>query len=386
MSETGKNTKMRPLVIGVDIRELKVAKTGIKTYLEELYREFKEMDNNEVKFYFLDTSWPVYNGNAKLMKWVGHFRYQFWKQVVLPLKAWSKGCDIVFCVDNCVPYLHLGYKTVPSIHDAFCFESPENYGKLWLWSYKNTATPGARRSPLIVAATAYGKKQVAHYMQIPEDRFIVVHDGPKRVNFNPNDKPAQDILKKFNVEPKSYILHVGSMYKRKNIVALVTAFGKLKQQGYHNLKLVLAGSLSTNQYDNDHDLILNTIKEYHIENEVVITGYLSDAEIGQLYQNGLLYVFPSLNEGFGLPVLEAFEHNLPVLVSNNTCLPEVGGDAVISFDPYDYNDLAGKLKLVLNDEGLRKQMIEKGRERLQSFSWRKTATEIIEVFKKAAAL
>ena len=105
-------------------------------------REFKNMDRDDIHFHFLDTSIPIYNGSNKLMKWVGHFRFQLWKQVVLPLKAWSKKCDVVFCVDECVPYMHLGYKTVATIHDAFCFESPEHYGKLWLWLYKNTAIPG----------------------------------------------------------------------------------------------------------------------------------------------------------------------------------------------------------------------------------------------------
>jgi len=172
----------KPLTIGVDIRDLKVAKTGIKTYLEELVREFRTMNSADLQFYFLETSLPIYTGKNKLLKYVEHARYQLWKQLILPLKAWSKHCDIVFCVDNCVPYIHLGYKTIHSIHDAFCFESPEDYGKLWLWLYKNTAIPGARRSPFVVSATSYGKKQISHYMGISPEKLIVVHDGPASLN------------------------------------------------------------------------------------------------------------------------------------------------------------------------------------------------------------
>jgi glycosyltransferase involved in cell wall biosynthesis len=376
----------KPLTIGVDIRDLKKAKTGIKTYLEELCREFKTMNSDDIHFHFLDTSIPIYTGKNKLMKWSEHFRYQLWKQLILPLKAWSKNCDIVFCVDNCVPYIHLGYITIPSIHDAFCFESPEDYNKLWLWLYKNTTTPGAQRSPLVITATLYGKKQIAHYLNIAPEKLIVVHDGPKRVNYNTNnivDDNSASILTTLPITPANYILHVGSMFKRKNLVALVNAFNDVKKQGYPDLKLVLAGSFSTNTGDNDHELVLETIAKHGIENDVVITGYLTDNQLGQLYDNALMYVFPSFNEGFGLPVLEAFEHNVPVLVSNNTCLPEVGGDAVVLFDPYDVNDITDKILTVLKDPELRKDMISKGQKRLKDFSWQATAKQIVDVFKMA---
>ncbi|MGZ3756544.1 MAG: glycosyltransferase family 4 protein [Mucilaginibacter sp.] len=374
----------KPLTIGVDVRDLKVAKTGIKTYLEELCREFKQMNDNDLKFHFLDTSLPIYNGKIKIIKWAEHARYQVWKQLVLPLKAWNKKCDIVFCVDNCVPYIHLGYKTIHSIHDAFCFESPEQYGKLWLWTYKNTATPGARRSPYVITATSYAKKQIAHFMGISADKLIVVYDGPKRVNYQAGVNDSKSILKSLPIKPSNYILHVGSMFKRKNITSLIYAFSQIKKSGHPELKLVLAGPLPSNKFENDHELILNAIEETQLQNDVIITGFLSDQQIGELYDNALMYVFPSLNEGFGLPILEAFEHNLPVLVSNSTCLPEVGGDAVLQFDPLDINDLTAKINIVLKDEELRKEMIIKGQKRLKYFSWQSTALQIVEVFKKAA--
>lgn len=373
----------KPLTVGVDIRDLKVAKTGIKTYLEELCREFKNMNNDDIRFHFIDTNIPIYTGKNKLMKWSEHFRYQLWKQLILPIKAWSKNCDIIFCVDNCVPYIHLGYITIPSIHDAFCFESPEHYGKLWLWLYKNTTTPGARRSPLVITATSYGKKQISHFMKIDPKKLIVVHDGPKRVNYNAVVNESASILESLPITSSNYILHVGSMFKRKNLVALVNAFNEVKKMGYPELKLVLAGSLSTNKFDNDYELILETIEKHQLNTDVIITGYLTDQQLGQLYENALMYVFPSLNEGFGLPVLEAFEHNLPVLVANNTCLPEVGADAVLQFDPFDVNDMANKIHTVLKDPELRKEMISKGQKRLKDFSWQATAQQIVDVFRQA---
>ncbi|RYY06717.1 MAG: glycosyltransferase family 1 protein [Sphingobacteriaceae bacterium] len=373
----------KPLVIGVDVRDLKVAKTGIKTYLEELCREFTKLNNENLQFRFLDTSFPIYTGKNKPLKWFEHFRYQFWKQLMLPVKAWRNKCDIVFCVDNCVPFIHLGYKTVHSIHDAFCFESPEQYGKLWLWLYKNTTIPGAKRSPYVITATSHGKKQIAHYLKLDPDKLIVVPDGPKRVNQKLEDNNSS-ILKSLAITPGNYLLHAGSMFKRKNLVALVEAFSKLKKIGYPQLKLVLAGSVSTHKTHTDYDLILETINKHGLNNDVINTGYLTDYQLDQLYKSALLYVFPSLNEGFGLPVLEAFENNLPVLVSDNTCLPEVGGNAVLTFNPFDTNDIFCKIKTALDDPTLREEMIIKGQERLKDFTWESTARQIVEVFKRAA--
>jgi glycosyltransferase involved in cell wall biosynthesis len=373
----------KPLTIGVDVRELKAAKTGIKTYLEELCREFKQMNPADLRFHFLGTSLPIYVGNNKIMRYAEHAKYQLWKQLILPLKAWSKNCDIIFCADTSVPYIHLGYKTIHVMHDAFCFESPENYGRLWLWLYKKTAIPAAKRSPFVITPTAYAKKQISHFTHIAEDKLIIVYEGPKTASYNVTAEEAARMLQSFSLSPNNYLLHVGSMFKRKNIPALIYAFSKLKSQGYTRLKLVLAGPLPSIQFDNDYKAIINAIENTKLENEIVLTGYLPDATINQLYKNALLYVFPSINEGFGLPVLEAFSNDLPVLVAGNTCLPEVGGDAVIQFDPFDTDDIYLKIKTVVDDAGLRKNMISKGRERLKQFSWHKTALELIEVFRKA---
>src|SRR5665213_1834434 len=140
----------KPLIIGIDVRYLRIAKTGTKTYLEELCREFKKMNTDDLRFYFFDTRLALYTGDRKIFKWMEHFRYQLWKQLILPLKAFFKNCDIVFCADDCVPLIHLGYKTIPVFHDAFCFEAPENYGKLWLWLYTKTAVPAAKKSPFVI--------------------------------------------------------------------------------------------------------------------------------------------------------------------------------------------------------------------------------------------
>jgi glycosyltransferase involved in cell wall biosynthesis len=372
----------RPLVIGVDVRDLRLAKTGTRTYLLELCREFKQMESNTLRFEFLDTTLPVYNGANQFLKWAEHLRYQTWKQLILPLKARHRRCDILFCTDNVVPFIHLGYKTIPVFHDAFFFETPQDYGKLWLWLYKKTALPAAKRSPVIITPTAHAKQQLQNFTDIPAHKFTVVSEGARSGEKDQNQVDLQEL--KIPVKSKEYILHVGSFFKRKNIPALVRAFGRLKTSGHGNLKLVLAGPLPVSQTENDYLDIIDAIEQCGLKEDVILTGYLPESYLATLYKNALLYAFPSINEGFGLPVLEAFSNDVPVVVANNSCLPEVGGNAVLTFDPFDGDDIFNTLNKVLNDETLRNTMAAKGRERLKNFSWKKTAEELVEIFKQVA--
>lgn len=369
----------KPLIVGVDIRDLRVAKTGTKTYLEELCREFKKLHSEQIRFYFLDTRLAGYNGSNKLLKYVEHFRYQLWKQLILPVKAWLKGCNVLFCTDNFVPLIHLGYQTIPVFHDAFFFENPEHYGKLWLWLYKKTALPAARKSAYVVTPSAYARKQIHQYTHLPLEKLVVVYEGPKTIASYADASDQHDILRRFKLQPKAYLLHVGSMFKRKNIPALIYAFKTIKESGYAHLKLVLAGAPPAN-ISSDFNEIEKAILETNLGNDIIFTGYLADEELAGLYSNASLYVFPSVNEGFGIPVLEAFKFGVPVLVADNTSLPEVGGNAVISFNPFNINDIAEKVVLLLNNQPLKQDLVDKGYQRLKLFSWQKAAAELVQLF------
>lgn len=370
--------------IGIDIRDLKIARTGTQTYLKELCREFKSMGDDNYYFYFFDTNMPIYKGENKALKLIEHIRYQIWKQITLPLNAWRKSCDILFCTDNYVPVMKLGFKTVPVFHDAFFFENPEHFNKYWLWLYRNLAVPAARNSPIVINPTHYAKKQIQYYTKIDSDKLIVIYEGPKSLQTDKirerNNKLGEKVLSNLDFFSGEYILHVGVMNKRKNIPALIQAFKRLKKKESSSLKLVLAGQMDSKTHSSDSEEIWKAIKEGDFKDDIILTGYLSDEELSKVYEGALMYVFPSLNEGFGIPILEAWSYNLPVLVANNTCLPEVGGDAVLTFDPLNSKDIAKKIELVWRNEEIRLDLIEKGRIRLKSFTWKKTAESILKEF------
>lgn len=369
----------KKLIVGIDIRDLKIAKTGAKTYLEEIYNYFRK-NNYDCKFHFFNTTLPVYTGTNKLLKLIEHIRFIFWKQVVLPILVYTRKCDILFCTDYFVPYYQAGYKAIPVFHDAFFWEYPEHYNKYWLMVFRNLGVKAAKKSPFIVVPTEYTKSKIAIFMHLSPDQIIPIPLAPKTIaSVKKNLSYVPDI----NLNTSKFILHVGTFEKRKNLTGLIEAFIILRNNGYVDFSLILVGQSSPKSYMDDSSAIKEMIKKHDIEKYVLMPGYVNDEELGYFYKSAELYVFPSVNEGFGLPVLEAFNHNIPVIVSNNTCLPEIGADAVLTFDPYNPSDIEQKIRDVIDNPELKKEMIKKGQERLKAFSWEKTSKNLVEVFKKA---
>ncbi len=312
---------------------------------------------------------------------IEHVRQQLWKQINLPVKAWRKKCDIVYCNDYFVPFLHLNFKTALLFHDALFFEHPEYSNKIWLQLFKHIALPAAKRATFIITPTHFAKQRVQHFTGIAPEKIYPVYHGPKTMVSTVEKESIPDWLP--SQKGFKYILHVGVMEKRKNLPRLILAYKLLKDAGYTQYKLVLAGKGNGKIHSDDTLEINSAIIDNQLEGDVILTGYLPDNLLPIVYQNASLYVFPSINEGFGIPILEAFEAELPVLVANNTCLPEVGGNAVLTFDPYNIVDIADKMKLVLESDDMRVSLVHKGKERLQSFSWEKSAANMIQIFEQS---
>jgi glycosyltransferase involved in cell wall biosynthesis len=369
--------------IGIDIRDLKIAKTGAHTYLSELC---KAINNNkhdlQFEYVFLDTRLPIFTGSNIIGKLWEQFNYILWKQVTLPIKAWLNGCNLVFCTDYFVPYIHLGFTTVPVFHDAFFWEYPAHYNKYWLWFFNTIGISAAKKSSAIVTVTNYAKDQIAKYSGIDATKIVPIHIGPKS-SIAENEFGA---VVDHNLEPllsKKYILHVGTIEKRKNLTTLLAAFEMLLENNPQDLYLIIVGQKSNKPTLKDDAVFEMVAASCLLKEHVIFTGFLSDSQTAQLYKHAELYVFPSVNEGFGIPILEAFAHKVPVLVSNNSCLPEVAGNAAIGFDPYNPDALSTLIAQTINDTALQQSLQQKGTERLAHFSWRKTLDALESVFERS---
>ena len=373
---------MEIIKVAVDVRDLQISASGARSYLESVIIEFKK-EHPGFAFYFLDAKRKAYTGNHFLLKLKEQLSYFLWKQFLLPYQAKQLGCRVLFCSDFMVPYFSLGIKTIPVFHDAFFWEYPEHYNKYWLLFFRNLGLAAAKKSTYVVAPTQYASNQLAKYTGINSNKIQVIGEAPKTIDISISDNETSKIVKQIlNLD---YILHVGTLEKRKNLVALIQAFKIVRENGFPNLKLVLVGKASNKITLDDSSAIKEAIMQQQLTNDVILTDYLCDAEVQQLYQKAKLYVFPSINEGFGIPVLEAFKYQVPVVIANNTCLPEVAGQGAKSFNPFSVKEMANAISTLLKDEALRQSYIEKGNAQLQNFSWDKTAGALMQLFKKAVA-
>lgn len=361
--------------VAIDTRPLKFAQTGLKTYLAELVNQWNQ--SNSMEIVLLAPTTAVYNGSNKLKKIREHIKFIWWKQYQLPKAAAKNNCTHIFCADFFVPYCKrwngITLKTIAVLHDAFFWESPEHYNTIWLQLFHLMGVPAARKANLLIVPTQFAKQRIIHFENFDPLKMCVVHEAAKTLPLL--SQPESYIA---NLAPEllgaNYFLHVGVLEKRKNITTLLEAFSMVHST-HPNYKLVLVGNTPVKDNLNDAPAINETIYRLQISDAIVRLGYLDAENLASIYQCAFCYVFPSLNEGFGLPVLEAFNAGLPTICANNSALPEVAGDAALFFDPYDAAQLANRMQQVIADPLLKQNLSLKGKQRLTQFSWAKAAME-----------
>lgn len=225
--------------------------------------------------------------------------------------------------------------------------------------------------------------RVAKWIIVPT-QFVAgdlaaLHPFAKRkisVTYEASEPPLEVKPEALKGVRKPFIFHVGSPFPHKNIERLVEAFGILKEK-HPDLQLVLSGKKE--QYFKKLEQSLQNHPDKH---DIIIPGFVSDAELKWLYQNTEAYVLPALSEGFGLPGLEAMSYECPLVSSNATCLPEVYGDAAHYFDPEDAQDMAHKINDVISSTKLQKDLVKKGSQRLKKYSWERMAHQTLDIYKK----
>jgi glycosyltransferase involved in cell wall biosynthesis len=252
-----------------------------------------------------------------------------------------------------LPAMHFA-RSVVTFHDLFVmseYSTPEFRAR-----FLAQARDAAARADLILTISQFTKTQVVGLLGVAEPRVRVVHHGCGA--WASLASPAR--------EREPVILHVGAIQKRKNITRLVEAFESL-ESGW---KLVLAGSQGYGA-----EAILARIRRSKAAERIVITGYVTEQQLAEWYARASIFAFPSLDEGFGMPVLEAMAAGVPVVTSNRSALPEVAGDAALLVDPEDTEALREALRQLITNEDLRAKLISSGRARAQVFTWEKAACE-----------
>jgi glycosyltransferase involved in cell wall biosynthesis len=302
-------------------------------------------------------------------------------KVVGPRKFWTLfGLSLEFLLRRSKPNVFLSpthylpiispKKSAISILDLSYVHFPELFKSADLNQLTKWTRYSAGKSAKIFTISQASKDDIIKEYGIPGYRIAVTYPGVKEKAESRKQITSMDEFKnKYGIK-KDYILFVGTLQPRKNIARLIEAFSKIKT----DIELVIVGKKGWL-----YEEILAAPKKYGVENKVKFLDSVSNEELPYFYQNAVSFVLPSLYEGFGLPVLEAMKYGCPVVISNISSLPEVGGDAVLYVDPQSVDDIKNKLELIINDEKLRKELIEKGYKQVKKFSWEKTARETLRV-------
>jgi glycosyltransferase involved in cell wall biosynthesis len=303
----------------------------------------------------------------------------FWTQLRFGLEMRRLNPEALWMPFHNVPLIrNKKTKTTVTIHDLAFKYFPEYFPKWDLLKLNWLIDTAILKSDKITAISEATKKDILHfYPQVSEDKIRVIYHGFDSELFEERvlEGETTKVLERYSLQKEKYLLYVGALQPRKNLITLIEAFDLVKKE-IPDLKLVLAGGKAWMW-----EGIFERLNASQFKKDIVTTGQVGGKDLAALYQNASAFVFPSFYEGFGIPVLEAFAAGTPVIAARNSSLPEVGGEAAVYFDATNQKELAEKIISVVADPAKRQSLIEMGRERSKNFSWDKCAQETLEWIK-----
>jgi len=363
--------------IGIDARFYGPVGKGLGRYTQEVIDNIIKLDQeNEYVIFLRRENFSDFNCDGKRVKKVlADIKwYGLAEQVIFPFYIWRQRLELMHFPHFNVP-LVCPVKFVVTIHDLILIKFPTlratTLGPLVYqvknWAYKIVISTAVRRAEKVLAVSRFTKGEVVKQFKIAAEKVVVTYEGVAELT--DSSFPSRRESRNY-----PYLLYVGNAYPHKNLEGLIKIFSEINKN-QPDLKLVLVGK---------EDYFYSRLKQYaqKLSANVIFPGYVPDDDLKILYQQALVYVFPSFYEGFGLPPLEAMAHGLPVASSNKTCLPEVLGDAALYFNPDDEADMKNKIELIIGDKNLRASLRSRGYEQIKKYSWRDCAEKTLEVYKK----
>lgn len=361
-------------------RGLKVNRLdGIGNYTQQLLERlnlYEELEITPITFGY-DASKP----QLPRLKDMGRFSRQIAMSLASQLPFFgtaelSGKIDFFHSTDHYIPNFG-GLPVLATIHDAIPVAHPE-----WVSTrHRLIITPTFKRSVRwaehIITVSEYSKEQIIEHLKIPSERITVIANGVDKTWMEPIDARENTLLmSKFGIS-RPYIIFVGTLQPRKNIQRLIKAYRCLPIALRHSYDLLIVG-----QYGWGCDELITVLKEEALKGGVHWLNFLPDQDLQNLVKGASCLALPSLSEGFGLPILEAFAAGVPVLTSSLTALPEVADKAAVLVDPYDIGAIAHGLEKILGDTIFANDLREKGIERACLFTWDRTAEQTIQLYKR----
>lgn len=303
------------------------------------------------------------------------FLFYLWFEHAIPRVLKKNKADLFLSPDG---YLSLS-SDVPSIavfHDLNFEHYPNDLPFLKRKHYKYYFPKYAHKATRIVTVSEFSKQDIIKQYSVAANKIDVVYNGANE-NFKPVNESTQKAIREKYTQGKPYFVFVGALHPRKNLVNLFKAFDKFRKTNHTETKLVIVGEKMwwTGK-------IKEAYNQMQFKNEVIFTGRLSAEKLCQIVGSALALTYVSYFEGFGIPIVEAFYCDVPVITSNVTSMPEIAGDAALLVDPFSIDSIAEAMKKINYDKKLCENLILKGKKRRQEFNWQKSADKLWKSIEK----
>jgi len=295
--------------------------------------------------------------------------------LAIPYQVWHRKADLLHVTYVAPPIL--GKPFVVTVHDVSFERFPEFFGLRDLAVLKSLVPMTVRRAHRVIAVSHFTKQEIIDVYRIPESKVVVIHEAADAtLGPYPQASEIDRVRAKYGIHGE-YILYVGNIQKRKNIARLLRAFSAVQARSDLPLQLVVAGQ-ETGRAEHLGEIERNLCRQ----GQVRFLGFVPQEDMAPLYSGALVFAYPSLYEGFGLPVVEAMACGTPVLTSNSSALAEVAGDSAMLVDPLSVEDIARGLLTIVTDADLRHRLSNAGRENVCRFSWETSARKTLEVYEQ----
>lgn len=378
---------MKVLINGLQLCD---KNSGVQYYTKYLYRAIEEIQNSTIETQLYRRISKLRSPFSNLRLYPSKLIYK-WTPLYLLLSFFNSRLQRIikenfyfpfyikhnsfdlFHSPNYVLPFFIKSPSVVTVHDLITFNFPKLCQRESVLYFKLFLPRSIKKADKIITASETTKNDIINRFKVPEDKISIIHLGlstafKRTIN--------TDILLQYGIT-KKYILFVGNIEPKKNLVRLLKAYHKVVCTKNITHLLVIAGKKAWKYKE-----VFRTVHSLKLQNKVIFTGYFPEKDLPSLYSMADLFVFPSLYEGFGIPPLEAMACEIPVLASNTGALPEIIGDNCLMVDPYSVDDIADEIHHLLTNENLRKEYIEKGKNWVKQFTWERAARMTMEVYKE----
>jgi len=351
----------------------------------ELIRNLQQMDHSNDYFIFVKQDQDVClreSSNFRLVT-LKPAPYPYWEQFILPAAAARAGCDLLHCTSNTAP-VNTSIPLVVTLHDIIYMEkislltkgfTPyQKFGNM----YRRWVVPRVvKNAKRIITVSEFEKKRISEFFNISDDRLRAVYNGVS-THFKPVTDTAKlaEIKLKYNL-PDRFFFFFGNTDPKKNTPGVLKALSLFNKKYNERIPLVML--------DFDREALDSMVRETgdpSLHDYIHLTGYIPNRELPSVYSLCTVFLYPSLRESFGIPMLEAMSCGVPVITSNTSSMPEVGGKAALFIDPFNPEDIAEAMQRLLNDQTLRQQLIKEGFENAAKFSWSKMAADVLSIYRE----